>query len=72
MDARKDLPPVLLIQDVARIMRCSTSTINRRLRARTFPVDPLPAIDKRKRWSITSFEQYFRGHDPRVASRRRK
>ena len=45
------LPEVLFIEDVARLLRCSPSTIKRRVRARVFPVAPLPGIDKRPRWS---------------------
>ena len=45
------LPEVLFLDDVAALLRCSPSTIKRRLRARVFPVAPLPGIDKRHRWS---------------------
>ena len=45
------LPDVLLLDDMAALLRCSPSTIKRRLRAHVFPVAPLPAIDKRLRWS---------------------
>ncbi|MYH30292.1 MAG: hypothetical protein F4137_15900, partial [Acidobacteria bacterium] len=45
------LPAVLLLDDVAALLRCSTTTIKRRLRARVFPVAPLSGIDKRPRWS---------------------
>ena len=57
-DARPDsvsgtvaLPEVLFLEDVAALLRCLPSTIKRRLRARVFPVAPLPRIDKRHRWS---------------------
>ena len=46
-----DLPPVLVIGDVARLLRCSPVTIRRRLHAHEFPVAPLPSIDKKLRWS---------------------
>ena len=46
-----DLPEVLFLEDVAKLLRCSPSTVKRRLRARVFPVPPLPGIDKRPRWS---------------------
>ncbi len=45
------LPAVLLLEDMAALLRCSPSTIKRRLRARVFPVAPLAGIDKRPRWS---------------------
>ena len=50
-DDREDLPPVLMIQDVARLLLCSTVTIRRRLHSHEFPVAPLPSIDKKLRWS---------------------
>ncbi len=46
-----ELPDVLFLEDVAKLLRCSPSTVKRRLRARVFPVPPLPGIDKRPRWS---------------------
>ena len=48
---REDLPAVLVIGDVARLLRCSPVTIRRRLHAHEFPVAPLPSIDKKLRWS---------------------
>lgn len=50
-DNRQNLPPVLFIKDVARLLRCSPVTIRRRLHAHEFPVAPLPSIDKKLRWS---------------------
>ena len=50
---------VLFAEDLARVMRCSKSTINRRMRANTFPVAPLPRIDKRLRWSAKSVDDYL-------------
>ena len=51
-DGRTDgLPEVLFLDDLAKLLRCSPSTIKRRLRARVFPVARLPGIDKRHRWS---------------------
>ena len=49
-----ELPAVLLLDDLAELLRCSPTTIKRRLRARVFPVAPLPGIDKRPRWSKTA------------------
>ena len=43
------LPEVLFVDDVAALLRCSPTTIKRRLRARVFPVAPLAGIDKRPR-----------------------
>ena len=51
---RSRLPQVLLIGDVAKLLRCSVSTIRRRVRSRDFPVAPLPSIDKKLRWSVAA------------------
>ena len=44
-------PVVLFIDDLARVLRTSRSTIERRRRAGTFPIPELPGIDGRPRWS---------------------
>lgn len=49
---RTRLPQILLIGDLADLLRCSVSTIRRRLRSQTFPVAPLPSIDTKLRWSM--------------------
>ena len=54
-----ELPEVLLLDDVAALLRCSPSTIKRRLRAHVFPVPPLPGIDKRPRWSKAMLLQWL-------------
>ena len=53
------LPEVLFLEDVAVLLRCSPSTIKRRLRAHVFPVAPLPGIDKRPRWSKAALAQWL-------------
>ena len=45
------LPAMLLLPEVARLLRCSESTIARRIADGTFPVAPLPALDRRPCWS---------------------
>ena len=55
----ESLPEVLFLDDVAKLLRCSPSTIKRRLRARVFPVAPLPGIDKRPRWSKTALLEWI-------------
>lgn len=55
------LPEVLFIEDVAKLLRCSPSTIKRRVRARVFPVAPLPGIDKRPRWSKSALLAWLAG-----------
>jgi len=52
-------PDVLFIEDVARILRTSRSTIERRRRAGTFPIPELPSIDERPRWSRHAVEGYL-------------
>ena len=51
---RSGLPQVLLIEDVARLLRCSVKTVRRRMRSHDFPVPLLPSIDKRLRWSTAA------------------
>ncbi|MYN64897.1 MAG: helix-turn-helix domain-containing protein [Acidobacteria bacterium] len=53
------LPEVLFLDDVAKLLRCSPSTIKRRLRAQVFPVAPLPGIDKRPRWSKAALLEWI-------------
>jgi hypothetical protein len=45
------LPEVLLIDDLALLLRCSRSTIDRRLRAKDNLPPRLPSIDSRHRWA---------------------
>ncbi len=45
------LPEVLFLDDMAALLRCSRSTLERRLKARTFPLAPIQGVDKRLRWS---------------------
>jgi len=51
---RRGLPQVLLIEDVAKLLRCSVSTVRRRVRSKDFPVAPLLSIDKKLRWSAAA------------------
>ena len=69
----EELPAVLLLDDVAALLRCSTTTIKRRLRARVFPVAPLSGIDKRPRWSKASLLRWLEagGSGDAVRGRRR-
>ena len=50
---------VLFIEDLARVLRTSRSTIERRRRSGAFPIPELPAIDERPRWSRRAVEQYL-------------
>ncbi len=67
------LPEVLLLEDVAALLRCSTTTVKRRLRAHVFPVAPLAGIDKRPRWSKAALLRWLEsgGSGDAVRGRRR-
>ena len=54
-----DLPDVLLLDDLARLFRCSPSTIRRRVRGGVFPVPPLPGVDNRLRFSRVAVERFL-------------
>ena len=63
-------PDAMFIEDVARVLRTSRSTIERRRRSGTFPIPELPAIDERPRWSRQSVERYLASTDGGLRSRR--
>ena len=50
---------VLFIEDLARVLRTSRSTIERRRRTGMFPIPELPGIDGRPRWSRQAVERYL-------------
>ena len=54
-----DLPDVVLLDDLARLLRCSPSTIRRRLRGGVFPVAPLPGVDNRLRFSRAAVQRFL-------------
>ena len=67
-----DWPHVLLLSDLAALLRCSESTIKRRLRAGVFPVAPLAGIDRKYRWSRAAVWKWFvSGEANGLVSRRR-
>ncbi len=66
------LPEVLLLDDVATVLRCSPTTIKRRLRAHTFPVAPLAGIDRRLRWSKTAVAEWLAVAGPGALGLRRR
>ena len=63
-------PEVLFIEDVARTLRTSRSTIERRRRAGSFPIPELPSIDGRPRWSRQAVERYLASTNEGMRSRR--
>ena len=58
--AAQPLPEVLFIDDIAKVLRTSRSTIERRRSAGAFPIPELPALDWRPRWSRSAVEEYLR------------
>lgn len=56
---------VLFVEEVAQQLRCSRRTIERRLKAGTFPIKPLPSIDKRLRWAESDVQRFMRTIDSR-------
>lgn len=69
-----DFPDLLFVAHVAAFFDCSTATVSRRVHDGTFPVPPLPAIDRKLRWSRAQLRAWLEtgdlfAHD-RVAARR--
>ena len=53
------LPEVLFLEDMAALLRCSPSTLHRRLKAQVFPLAPIQGVDKRPRWSKAAVMQWL-------------
>ena len=53
------LPDVLTLRELARVLRCSESTIKRRLRTGVFPIPTLRGVDKRMRFAKTAVVRYL-------------
>ena len=60
---------VLTLGEIAQVLRCSESTIKRRLSARTFPIPQLDGIDKKTRFAKTAVVRYLESSG-RVRTRR--
>jgi hypothetical protein len=56
-----ELPPVCFIDDVARAIKTSRRTIERRRKHGAFPIPELPGVDKRPRWSREDVQRYLEG-----------
>jgi hypothetical protein len=69
--ARGLTPEVLFIDDVARVLRTSRSTIERRRRNGSFPVPELARVDHRPRWSRQAVERFLTSTNNGVLPRRR-
>ena len=55
-----DLGDVLVLIEIAAVLRTSTRTIKRHLRAGTFPIPTLLGIDKRVRFAKADVERFLR------------
>ena len=53
------LGDVLTIEELAQLLRCSVSTVKRRLRDGVFPIPPLQGIDSKFRFSKISVRRYL-------------
>jgi hypothetical protein len=59
-------PDVLLLRDLAKVLRCSIPTIRNRMRMGVFPIRPfsgpnIPGIDKVYRWRKADVDRFLRG-----------
>lgn len=54
------LPDVIFVDDLARLLRCSRATIDRRLRAKDNLPPRLPSIDHRHRWARATVEEWLK------------
>ena len=59
------LPAVLVISEIAALLRTSVRTVRRQLRAGTFPITPMTTpmhqmgFDRKYRWARHDVEQYL-------------
>ena len=58
-----DLLPPIFDPELCKVLVISPSTLKRRTnpRAYVFPLQPLPSIDKRRRWSRAEVARYLAG-----------
>ena len=66
------LPEVLFLEDLAALLRCSRSTLERRLKARVLPLKPIDGVDKRPRWSKAAALHWLAMGGPSGAPVRRR
>ena len=59
MTTDTDIPDVCFIDDVARALRTSRRSIERRLAVGTFPIPSLPSVDSRRRWAGEDVRQFI-------------
>lgn len=67
----EDFDDVLFLHELAAVLKTSTRTIRRHLRAGTLPIRTLPSIDKRHRFGRADVERYLASgpHDRRHMTR---
>lgn len=53
------IPAVCFLDDVARALRMSRRTLEKRRRAGVFPIRELPRLDKRPRWSGADVREFL-------------
>lgn len=66
------LPAVLFLEELAALLRCSRATLERRVKARVFPVSPIQGVDSRPRWSKVAVLQWLALGGPSAAPVRRR
>jgi len=57
------VPDALFMNELAKLPRCSRSTIERRRRAGNFPIPELPCFDRSPRWSRHAVEAFLASTD---------
>ena len=72
MSFTTERPAVLFLGEAAQRLRCSPATIRRGLRAGTFPVAPIPGIDRKLRFSAADIEALAAGRFGGVSLSRRR
>lgn len=58
-----DLPLVLFIDDVAKLLGTSRRTIERLRQYRAFPIPELGTVDRKPRWSRDAVLRYLAGQE---------
>ena len=71
IDAER-LPAVVFLEELAAVLRCSRATLERRVKARVFPVPPIQGVDSRPRRSKLAVMQWLALGGPSDAPMRRR
>ena len=66
------LPAVLFLEELAAVLRCSRATLERRVKARVFPVPPIQGVDSRPRRSKLAVMQWLALGGPSDVPMRRR